>query len=69
MSIDSCTAISTPKLFEGPYPLGTSYWSDYDVWPDANEFLMVAADESAPPGLYVVLNWMVEVKRQLASPE
>jgi hypothetical protein len=56
-------------LFEGNYPVGSSYWSDYDVTPDGNEFLMVAGPETAPPGLQVVINWLAEVKRRLAAPE
>jgi len=32
-------SVGTPHvLFEGAYRLGESFWSDYDVWPDGNEF-------------------------------
>jgi serine/threonine-protein kinase len=63
-------SVAPPQvLFEGNYPVGSSYWSDYDVTPDGNEFLMVAGPETAPPGLQVVINWLAEVKRRLAAPE
>jgi eukaryotic-like serine/threonine-protein kinase len=63
-------SVGAPRvLFEGPYPLGSSFWSDYDVWPDGNEFLMVAADDVGQPELHVVVNWIAEVRRRLAAPE
>lgn len=56
-------------LFEGPYPVGRSYWSDYDVWSNGNEFVMVAADVTATPELHVVMNWTADIIRRLASSE
>jgi Tol biopolymer transport system component/tRNA A-37 threonylcarbamoyl transferase component Bud32 len=56
-------------LFEAPFWLGSSYWSNYDVWPDGNEFLMVTAGDAGPPGVHVVINWIGEVRRRLAAPE
>jgi eukaryotic-like serine/threonine-protein kinase len=64
-------SVGTPYvLFEGSYPLLSSFFSDYDVWPDGNEFLMVAAaSEGATPGVVVVINWLNEVRSRLAAPE
>jgi Tol biopolymer transport system component len=56
-------------LFEAPYWLGNSYWSNYDVWPDGNEFLMVTAGDAGPPGVHVVTNWIGEVRRRFAAPD
>jgi hypothetical protein len=57
-------------LFEGDYPLRSSFWSDYDVTADGSEFLMVAGrDDAAPPGLQVVINWITELKERLAARE
>jgi eukaryotic-like serine/threonine-protein kinase len=59
-------SIGTPRLlFEGPYPVGSSYWSDYDVWPDGDEFLMVRAERLGAPEIQVVINWAAEVRRQV----
>jgi len=55
--------------FEGDYPLGSSFWSDDDVWPDGSGFLMVRADDSPPTALHVVINWHTELERRLAAPE
>jgi Tol biopolymer transport system component len=61
-------SVGTPRvLFEGPYPLASSYWSDYDVFRGGNEFLMVAADDAAPSELRVVINWTAEMTQRLAA--
>lgn len=63
-------SVGTPHvLFEGPYRLGESFWSDYDVWPDGNEFLMVTVDDAPPPGIHVFINWISEVRRRIVAPE
>ena len=60
----------TPRLlFEGPYPLGTSFWSDYDVFPGGQEFLMIAADAIGSEALHVAINWIAEVRPRLGNPE
>jgi Tol biopolymer transport system component len=60
----------TPRvLFEGPYPLGTSFWSDYDVFPGGQEFLMIAADAVGSEALHVAINWIAEVRPRLGNPE
>ena len=51
-------------LFEEPYPLETSYSSDYDVFPDGKEFLMIAADGLASEELHVAINWIAEVRQR-----
>jgi len=56
-------------LFEGPYPLGTSFWSDYDVFPDAEEFLMIGADDVKADELHVAVNWIAEVRQRLGMPD
>ena len=63
-------SVGTPRvLFEGPYPLGTSFWSDYDVFPDGKEFLMIAADDVGSEELHVAINWMAEVRQRLRTPD
>ena len=63
-------SVGTPHvLFEGPYRLAESFWADYDVWPDGNEFLMVAVDDAPPPGIHVFINWISEVPRRVGAPE
>jgi Tol biopolymer transport system component len=63
-------SVGTPRvLFEGPYPLGTSFWSDYDVFPDGREFLMIAADDVGAEQLHVAINWIAEVRRRLETPQ
>jgi hypothetical protein len=54
-------------LFEGHYPITDSFWSNYDVTADGNQFLMVAGPESAPPGLQVVINWMEDLKQRMPA--
>jgi serine/threonine-protein kinase len=63
-------SVGTPHvLFEGPYRLGGSFWSDYDVWPDGNEFLMVTIEDAPPPGIHVFINWISEVRRRIVARE
>lgn len=60
----------TPQvLFEGPYPLSSTYWSDYDVWPGGEEFLLIAAGAVTSPELQVVLNWTADVLQRLPGSE
>jgi hypothetical protein len=55
-------------LFEGRYVVGrlTMMGLDYDLAPDGR-FLMLKPDanEQAPPGLHVVVNWMTEIIRRV----
>jgi len=30
---------------------------------------MIAADDEGPLGVHVIINWMTEVRRRLATPE
>jgi eukaryotic-like serine/threonine-protein kinase len=45
-------------LFEGHFPVGTSFWTDYDVSRDGNRFLMLEAADESPSQLNVVVNWI-----------
>jgi hypothetical protein len=63
MSVDVRTepsfAAGTPRvLFAAQFAdLGGSYWSNYDVSPDGQSFLMLEADQTSTPRLNVVLDW------------
>jgi Tol biopolymer transport system component len=50
--------IGTPQLvFEGPFPaIGGSFWSNYDVTPDGQRFLMVEATNQEGARINVVVN-------------
>jgi serine/threonine-protein kinase len=52
--------IGTPRMiFEGPYPaMGGSFWSNYDVTPDGQRFLMIEAADEPGARINVVVNWM-----------
>jgi len=72
VDVDVTTAFSagTPRvLFEGPYPLGSSFYSDYDVFPGGQEFLMISADAVGSEALHVAINWIAEVRQRLGNPE
>jgi serine/threonine-protein kinase len=48
------------RLFEGPYVASTALWSNYDVAPDGQRFLMikpVRPSETRPQVINVLLNW------------
>ena len=53
-------SVGTPRvLFAGQFAdLGSSYWSNYDVSPDGQSFLMLESDQTSTPRLNVVLNWV-----------
>jgi Tol biopolymer transport system component len=56
----------TPRtLFEGHFPVGTSFWTDYDVSRDGNRFLMLEAADESNSQMNVVVNWMDALR---ASP-
>ena len=71
MSVDvrpesSSLAMGTPTVvlagrFADP---GGSYWSNYDVARDGQEFLMLAVDRTSTPQLNVVINWAAALKGQ-----
>ena len=48
-------------LFEGRYE--ADIWTNYDISPDGERFVMVRPDPDAPRELRVVLNWFEELKR------
>lgn len=54
---------SAPRLlFEGRFAAAPgNFWSNYDVSPDGQQFLLIEEDETAPARLNVVVNWMAEV--------
>jgi Tol biopolymer transport system component len=57
-------------LFSGPYEATPATFSNYDVTPDGQRFLMLKpADtgESAPTQINVVLNWFEELKRRVPT--
>jgi serine/threonine-protein kinase len=69
--VNTTRGFSTGKprvLFEGRYVAGglDVMGLDYDLAPDGR-FLMLkpSADEQAPPGLHVVLNWVDELNRRV----
>ena len=48
-------------LFEGEYE--ADIWTNYDISPDGDKFLMILPDANAPHELRVILNWFEELKR------
>ena len=38
------------------------HWSDYDVFPGGQEFLMIAADAVGSEALHVAINWIAELR-------
>jgi hypothetical protein len=44
-------------LFEGHFPLGSSFWTDYDVNRD-DRFLMLEGADGSNTRLDVTINWM-----------
>jgi serine/threonine-protein kinase len=61
---------SKPRiLFEGPYVLSPRSFSDYDVSPDGQRFLLLKADDQAqaPAQINVVLNWFEELKQKVPA--
>jgi hypothetical protein len=59
-------SVGTPRtLFQGRFPVGVSFWSDYDVTPDGNRFLMLEAAEESYQQLNVVVNWFSEVQQRV----
>jgi WD40-like Beta Propeller Repeat len=64
-----CSMGPARVVFEGPYSLGNSFWSDYDVFPDGKECLMIAADDVGSEELHVAINWIAEVRQRLRMPD
>ena len=64
-------SVGKPKvLFEGPYQPTPATFSNYDVSPDGQRFLMLKASEqaqAAPTQINVVLNWFEELKRRVPT--
>jgi Tol biopolymer transport system component len=56
-------------LFEGQYVPAPVTFSNYDVSPDGQRFLMIKANEqeSAPTQINVVLNWFEELKQKVPT--
>ena len=56
--------IGSPRLlFEGAFsPFSGSYWSNYDVTPDAQRFVMIEAVEGQRSRINVALQWVREVQ-------
>jgi serine/threonine-protein kinase len=76
ISTNPTMKIGEPKvLFDGDYefgPQGPRMNSNYDVTPDGQRFLMVAADDAISPGqsvfrpqINVILNWYRELQQRL----
>ena len=53
-------------LFDSPFP-GYPYHQNYDIMRDGRTFVMLHPAGSDSRQMVVVLNWMDEVRRQLAS--
>jgi serine/threonine protein kinase/Tol biopolymer transport system component len=64
-------SVGKPKvLFEGPYLPTPATFSNYDVSPDGQRFLMLKPSESAeaaPTQINVVLNWFEELKHKVPT--
>jgi serine/threonine protein kinase/Tol biopolymer transport system component len=64
-------AVGKPKLlFEGPYLPTPATFSNYDVSPDGQRFLMlkpVEQAQAAPTQINVVLNWFEELKQKVPT--
>jgi Tol biopolymer transport system component len=55
-------------LFEGTYAWAGGNSHSYDVTPDGSRFLMVKTPpESAPRQVYIVLNWLEEMKQRVGQ--
>ena len=56
-------------LFSGPYEPTPATFSNYDVSPDGQRFLMLKPSETeqAPAQINVVLNWFEELKRRVPT--
>ncbi|MGH9201212.1 MAG: hypothetical protein ACRD2A_08260, partial [Vicinamibacterales bacterium] len=61
----SAIRVGNPRtMFEGPFPaMQGSFWSNYDVTPDGQRFLMVEASEDRRARLNVVLHWIDQLQR------
>jgi Tol biopolymer transport system component len=47
------------RVFEGPFrAMGGSFWSNYDVTPDGQRFLMIETAEERSARINLVLNWI-----------
>jgi eukaryotic-like serine/threonine-protein kinase len=56
------------RVFEGHYATSGALFANYDVTPDGKRFLMVKGSvQEAPVQINLVLNWLEEVKRLLAT--
>ena len=55
------------KLFEGGRalsPIGNWDWSDFDIMPDGERFVMIRREPKAiPDRIHVVVNWYDELRR------
>jgi Tol biopolymer transport system component len=59
---------SPQVLFEGTYGWAGGNSHSYDVTPDGSRFLMVKTPpESAPRQVYVVLNWLDEMRQRVGQ--
>jgi len=70
MSVDvrtepSFSAAAPRVLFEGKFARGHRGYTNYDVSPDAQRFLMIQGTESALGELHVVLDWFTELVRRV----
>ena len=68
MAVDITTEPSfragTPRLlFEGRYESTPSRYTNYDVTPNGQRFVMIKTDEEEARQLNIVLNWFEELKR------
>lgn len=60
-------SVAPPReLFAGQFVMsatGGNYWSEYDLAPDGERFLMLVADEATAPRLNVVVGWAEALRR------
>jgi Tol biopolymer transport system component len=64
------TAGNPRMLFQGEYAPATNMFSNYDVSPDGQRFLMIKPTEqaqAAPTQINVVLNWFEELKQKVPT--
>ena len=51
-------------LFEGDFEMGgPDMWTNYDVSPDGESFIMIKRTTEPPRDIHVVFNWFEELKR------
>ncbi len=58
----------TPRqLFEGRFE--GAIFSNYDISPAGDRFIMIRSDSNAPREIHVVLNWFEELRRLVPTED